>query len=198
MYIKVIASTVICIWAVFISSCSIFMANRGEQDFTASEELFNKGREALNREDYVNAILFFKELVSLDQGKSSAHLWLGKAFLDRGGDGDMKTAITEFKTAMIKSKDSERDIRQIREFLFARANKYSRQEDRYNESRCYLAYTENFNSQDIDAYLALANIFTEMGNPMGALYYAKKAYTLAPNNKEVRELMSDLNTPMQH
>lgn len=158
--------------------------------------LLKSGQGALNREDYENAILFFKELVSLNPDASSSHLWLGKAFLDRGGNSDLKAAIIAFKNALNISKDIENDTKQIREIFFARAHKYSSQGETYAESRCYLAYTENFNSQDIDAYIALTYIFAKMGNPIATLYYAKKAYALDPKNSEVKDILSDLNSPV--
>lgn len=106
----------------------------------------------------------------------------------------MKRAISEFKTALEKSKNTDETTLQIREFLFERAKKYSLQGDTYIESRCYLAYTENF-KPDIDAYVALGRIFLKIGNPVGSLYYANKAYAIDPKNNEVRELMDNFNTP---
>lgn len=47
--------------------------------------------------------------------------------------------------------------------------------DTYSESRCYLAYTENFNQHDVEAYLNLGKLMKKMDNPAGALYYAKKS-----------------------
>jgi hypothetical protein len=35
-----------------------------------------------------------------------------------------------------------------------------------------------------------------MGNPVGALYYAQKAYALDPKNKAAIELLSELNNPI--
>ncbi len=34
-----------------------------------------------------------------------------------------------------------------------------------------------------------------MGNPIGALDYAERAYKLSPQDKGVMELMDNLNTP---
>jgi len=156
------------------------------------------GHGALKKNDFDNAILFYKDYITLEQESSIPHLLLGNAFLERGLQGDMKSAIIEFKAGMNKSNNSEKDIKQIRDYLMARANKYSLQGDSYSESRCYLAYTENFNSKDSEAYIALSRILLEMDNPSGALYYAKKAYALDPKKQEVIELMLDLNTPIQH
>lgn len=152
------------------------------------------GHYALKNEDNDNAILFFDECVSIAHNDSECHLWLGKALLERGKEGDMKRAIFEFKAALEKSENTDKATLQIREFLFEKAKKYSLKGDTYSESRCYLAYTENF-KPDLDAYVALSRIFLSMGNPVGSLYYAKKAYALDPKNKAVKELMDDLSMP---
>jgi tetratricopeptide (TPR) repeat protein len=152
------------------------------------------GQNALKNEDSDNAILFFDECVSISHNDSDCHLWLGNSLLERAKDGDMKRAISEFKAAFEKSEYTDKTTFQIREFLFEKAKEYSLKGDTYSESRCYLAYTENF-KPDIDAYVALGRIFLSMGNPVGSLYYAKKAYALEPKNKAVMELMDDLSTP---
>ena len=160
--------------------------------------LADGGEEALKKNEYESAILLLQAYIPLDRENSTPHLWLGNAYLERGETGDMKNAIVEFKAALNTSHSSEKDTRQIRDYLIARAKKYSTQNDYYSESRCYLAYTENFNPQDAEAYIALGKIFMEMGNPAGALYYAKKAYALEPKNNEVLSLMGELNSPLQH
>jgi hypothetical protein len=66
----------------------------------------------------------------------------------------------------------------------------------YAASRCYLAYTENFNPNDVEACIALGNIFSKTGNPVGALYYAQKAHAIDPKNKAAMELLNDLNGPI--
>jgi len=156
---------------------------------------FTSGHVVLKNKDYDNAILFFEECVSLAQEDISCHLWLGNAFLERGNDGDMRRAISEFKAEIEKSKNPDDITLQIREFLFERAKKYSSQNDAYHESGCYMAYTENF-LPDIEAYIALGRIFLKIGNPIGSLYYANKAYALDPKNEAVRELMDGLSTPI--
>jgi tetratricopeptide (TPR) repeat protein len=156
----------------------------------------NGGQSALNNRDYAAAIRFFRDGAALDQKDGSFHLWMGKAFLERGNKGDMKEALTEFKAVMSTSANPVQDLAQIRSALFARAEKYSAQGDMYTQSRCYLAYTENFNRDDIAACILLSKLFSRMGNPVGALYYAQKAYALDPKNKAAMELMNELNSPI--
>ncbi len=79
------------------------------------------GQSALAKEDYNNAVFFLSEAVSLDQNASDTHLLLGKALLERGNKGDMKTAIAEFKAAITWSKDTAKDTEQIRGIFFDRA-----------------------------------------------------------------------------
>jgi tetratricopeptide (TPR) repeat protein len=153
------------------------------------------GQSALAKEDYNNAISFLSEAVSLDQNATDSHFLLGKALLERGEKGDMKTAIGEFKAAIAKSKDTAQDTEQIRRILFERAKKYSLKGDIYTESRCYLVYTENFDQNDVAALVLIGKLFLKMGNPIGALYYAEKAYKLNPKDKGAWELMDTLNTP---
>jgi tetratricopeptide (TPR) repeat protein len=108
----------------------------------------------------------------------------------------MRAAIVEFKTVMNLSASPAQDLAFVQNALFARAEEYARQGDMYTESRCYLAYTENFNQKDVEACIRLGRLFSRMGNPVGALYYAKKAYALDPKNKAAIELMNNLNTPI--
>ena len=154
------------------------------------------GQSAFDKKEYDLAVRFFKEAVKLEQKDSSLRLWLGKALLERGNKGDMKAAIIEFKTAMNASASPAQDLALIRSALFARAEQYSAQGDRYTQSRCYLAYTENFNPNDIEACVALGTLFSKVGNPVGALYYAQKAYALDPKNKAAIELLGELNNPI--
>ena len=154
------------------------------------------GQSAVDKKEYDLAVRFFREAVKLEQKDSSLRLWLGKALLERGNKGDLKAAIIEFKTAMSASASPAQDQALVRNALFARAEQYSAQGDRYTQSRCYLAYTENFNPNDIEACVALGKLFSKVGNPVGALYYAQKAYALDPKNKAAIELLSELNNPI--
>jgi len=154
------------------------------------------GRSALDNRDYDAAIRFFRDAAALDQKDGSLHLWLGKALLARANKGDMKAALSEFKTVMSTSASPAQDLALVRSALFAQAEQYSAQKDMYAQSRCYLAYTENFNQDDVEACINLGKLFSRMGNPVGALYYAKKAYALDPKNKAAIELINDLNSPI--
>lgn len=156
------------------------------------------GQKALDTKEDDLAVRFFKEAVKLDQKDSGLRLLQGKALLARGNKEDMKAAITEFKTAMSTSASPAQTMALIRRTLFARAQQYSAQGDRYTQSRCYLAYTENFNKDDVEACINLGKLFYQTDNPLGALHYAKKAYALDPENKAAMELIHELNTPMQH
>ena len=185
--VKIILS--IYIIGILISGCATFHGSKPEKDLRDGIALYDKG-------DYENAIIYFKECVTVDKNNSTYHLWLGKVLLERGKEGDLKAALIEFKKAIDTSKERDKAMNQIRSFFFERADKYSQKGDTYMESRCYLAYTENFNKNDAEAYVKLGNVMLTMGNTIGALYYAKKAYALEPKNKAVRELMDTLNSPM--
>ena len=65
--------------------------------------LVNTGLEVSNKGDYEHAIMLLNECAALDKQNETAHLFLGKAFLKKQKDGDLKTAITEFKTAEVVS-----------------------------------------------------------------------------------------------
>lgn len=158
--------------------------------------LTDGGQRALERHDDDSAVLFFKEAVALSQSDCRLHLLLGKALLARGDKGDMKAALTEFKTALNKSNQPAQDTEVIRDILFQRAKEYSARGDMYAASRCYLAYTQNFNPDDVEACIALGNIFLKMRNPVGALYYAQKAHDIDPQNKAAMELLNELNSPI--
>jgi len=158
--------------------------------------LITSGQDAGNKGDHEQAILFLNECATLNKKDSTAHLLLGNAFLERDKDGDLKAAISAFKAAQGASEDKEKVIAQVKAFLFKRANDFLQKNDMYKTTRCYLAYTENFNKQDAEAYLNLGRLMYQMGNPVGALFYTKKAYVLDPKNKAVIELMDDLNSPM--
>ena len=154
------------------------------------------GQKAFRTHDYEAAILLLEEAVALDQADSSTHLLLGKSLLARADKGDMKAALTEFKAALKKSSQPAKDTEFIRNVLFERAEDYSAKGDLYAASRCYLAYTENFNPKDVEACIALGHIFLKIGNPVGALYYAQKAHDIDPQNKAAMELLNELNGPI--
>jgi tetratricopeptide (TPR) repeat protein len=171
-----------------ISGCATFQGSNPERDISKGVALYDKG-------DYESAIIYFKECIAGDKENSTCHLWQGKALLERGKEGDLKAALTEFKQVIDTSKEREKTLSQIRRCFFERADKYSQKNDMYMESRCYLAYTENFNKKDADAYVKLGKVMLEMGNTKAALYYAKKAYALEPKNESLKELMTTLNSP---
>jgi tetratricopeptide (TPR) repeat protein len=168
--------------------------NNKNNEFTAF--LLSAGQDANNKGDYEYSILFLQENVALNKNDSTAHLFLGKSLLERDKAGDLKVAISEFKTALGSSEDNTKNLAQVRAFLFQKANTDLQKNDMYKASRCYLAYTENFSQQDAEAYLNIGRLMYKMGNPVGALFYARKAYALDPKNKAVIELMDDLNSPM--
>jgi tetratricopeptide (TPR) repeat protein len=171
-----------------ISGCDKFSGSKPDKDISKGVTLYDKG-------DYESAIIYFKECIAGDKENSTCHLWQGKALLERGKEGDLKAALTEFKKAIDSSKEREKSLAQIRVLFFERADKYSQKNDMYMQSRCYLAYTENFNKNDADAYVKLGTVMLEMGNPLAALYYAKKANAIEPQNKSLKELISTLNSP---
>ena len=117
----------------------------------------------------------------------------GKAFLERGEDGDLKHAVEAFMCALDKAQDADRTLRVIRESLFAAAERYREQGNRAREAACYLAYTENFDAESIEAYIKLVRFHQRMGNLSGALSFAKRAYRLDPGNREVLLLMKELD-----
>jgi tetratricopeptide (TPR) repeat protein len=158
--------------------------------------LYTAGHRAMEEKDFANAVLLFQKSASLEEKNSDTHLWLGKAYLERGGDGDLKSAITAFKISLDQSGNKEETLLLLRESLFDRARRYSSQNATSLELKCYLAYTENFDQKDIDAYITVGRLFLKMGNPLGALYYAKKAYALDHKNRDAIELMDDLNMPI--
>jgi len=171
-----------------ISSCATFQGSKPEKDIREGIVLYDRG-------DYKNAIIYFKECIADDKNNSTCHLWLGRALLEQGKEGDLKAVLTEFKKAIDTSKEREKALSQIRVFFIERADKYSQKGESYMESRCYLAYAENFNKNDADVYVKLGSVMLGMGNPVAALYYAKKAYALEPKNESLRELLNTLNSP---
>jgi tetratricopeptide (TPR) repeat protein len=156
------------------------------------------GQKALENKEDELAVRFFREAVTLVQKDSGLRLLLGTALLGRGNKEDMKAAITEFKAAISTSASPGQTMELIRSALFARAEQYAAQGDTYTQSRCYLAYTENFNKDDVEACIHIGKLFFQTDNPVGALHYAKKAYALDPQNKAAMELIYELNAPMQH
>jgi tetratricopeptide (TPR) repeat protein len=173
---------------------SLAMDEKEKKDFITF--LITSGQDAGNKGDHEQAIMFFNECTALDKKNSAAHLLLGKELLERDKDGDLKAAISEFKASQGMSEDKGKTIAQVREFLFKRANEYLQKNDMYKATRCYLAYTENFNQKDAEAYLNLGRLMFQMGNPIGARYYAGKAFKLDPKNRAILELNDDLNGPI--
>jgi tetratricopeptide (TPR) repeat protein len=155
------------------------------------------GQKACDAGEFDLSILFSKEAVALDPN-DSLRLLLGTAILGRGGADDMRSAVAEFKIAVSTSATPAQDTELIRSVMFARAEQFASQGDMYGQSRCYLAYAENFNTSDAEAYMHIGRLLSRIGNPVGALHYAKRAYALDPGNKAAIKFMYELNSPVQH
>ena len=106
---------------------------------------------------------------------------------------NLKDAVVELKEAVDESNDPDLTLSEIRILLFTTAEKYRAIKNYSREAQHYLAYTENFDKQNFEAFMRIGQAYEQMGNFVGGLYFAKKAYALDPKNREVIELIKRLN-----
>ena len=166
--------------------CSSVKVKSNNADINPGITFFNSG-------DYNNAVKFFEKVVSDGNADSACYMWMGKSLLEREHEDDMKAAIGYFMAAMNNGNDKEDILLHVRDLFFDKAERYLAQDDDYMESRCYLSYVENFDDEDVDALIRLGRIYGNTGDLRTGLYYARKAYNLDPKNKEVIDLISDIN-----
>ena len=142
---------------------------------------------------YDKAIEDFSKLAESGKPSAEALLWLGKSFLGRGdGTPDIKRAIIKFKAAQDRQ-DSADVLEFIRDAFFQKAAEYSSSGNEYMEAVCYLAYSENFDKEDVEVLMNLARLFSNMGNLPVALNFAKRAYALDPNNEEIVDMIDEMS-----
>jgi tetratricopeptide (TPR) repeat protein len=176
----------ICSILLIIFGCSAVIINSGEKNFNDGMSCFNKG-------DIEKSINFFEKAVSFENRNDKFLLWHGKALLERGQEEDMRQAIGDFKSALDNSRQTYETLLMIREIFFSRAEKYRIQKNNLMESRCYLAYTENFDQNDAEAYKNLGRIYTDMGDLVTGLFFAKKAFEIDPENREIIEQITEIS-----
>jgi tetratricopeptide (TPR) repeat protein len=128
--------------------------------------------------------------VSTVRKDSAFHLQRASRLLEQE---NLKDAVVELKEAVEESNDPDFTLSEIRILLFTTAEKYRAIENYSREAQHYLAYTENFDKQDFEAFMRIGQAYEQMGNRVGGLYFAKKAYALDPKNREVIELIKRLN-----
>ena len=129
-------------------------------------------------------------VVSTVRKDSAFHLQRASRLLEQE---NLKDAVVELKEAVDESNDLELTLSKIRILLFTTAEKYRAIKNYSRESQHYLAYTENFDKQNFEAFMRISQAYEQMGNRVGGLYFAKKAYALDPKNREVIELIKRLN-----
>ncbi len=175
------------VFLLFFMVCSCAAKVKPEPDgmMIAGIKCYEKG-------SYDEAIECFKTIVKKDDSKTEAYLWLGRSFLKKEGPEHVRPAIVQFKSAQGQD-NSKQNISLIMESILYRAAEYSAQEEEYMESVCYLAYSENFDSENIEALVNIARIYYTIGNLPAALSYAKRAYVLDPENSEIVDIITQIN-----
>lgn len=128
-----------------------------------------------------------------EKNGAAKHLAQAGLYLDLENSGNLRLAISQCREALATSGAPESTIDEIRGLFFSAAERYYKQGNYVRESVCYLAYIENIDHDNSQAYLRLAQSYVRMGNTTGGLACAKKAYELNPGNKEIINLMRDLD-----
>ena len=129
-------------------------------------------------------------VVSTGRKDPAFHLQRASRLLEQENLND---AVVELKEAVDESNELDLTLSEIRILLFTTAEKYRAIKNYSRESQHYLAYTENFDKQNFEAFMRIGQAYEQMGNLLGGLYFAKKAYALDPKNREVIELIKRLN-----
>jgi tetratricopeptide (TPR) repeat protein len=146
---------------------------------------FELGKEALNKQNYDEAIGYFKSYIENAPQNGDAHLQLGIALLK---SGSLREAVDEFKQSINLNPESKNARTLIKESIFNEANTF------FNEGKNdigirYLLAHANINPDDIDTHIILTKELIEIGATRSALNSLKNAVALDPKNPEVIELL---------
>ena len=150
------------------------------------------GINCYEKSKYDEAIECFKMIAKKDDSTTEVFVWLGRSFLKKEGPEHIKSAILEFKKAQ-KRDNSKENLLLIKDAFLSRAAEYLVQEEEYMGAVCYLAYSENFHNEDVEALINIARIYNNIGNLPAALSYAKRAYALDPDNREIIDIITLIN-----
>lgn len=162
----------------FLLSCAASLPQHTYRDL----EL---GKEALQQEDYDEAIRYFKTYLKDSPKDADGHLQLGRALLKKGS---LKEAVNAFKESINLNPRNEEARVLIKESLFNEANLFFSEGKNDIGMRYLLAYV-NIDPDDVDAHIILAKKFIKMGATRNALSSLNTAVSLDPKNPEVVRLL---------
>ena len=146
---------------------------------------YELGEEALNSENYDEAIGYFKSYLEKSPKDGDAHLQLGLALLKKGS---LKEAVDEFKQSMSLNPKDEETRTLIKKSIFDEANTFFSEGKNDIGMRYLMAYV-TINPDDVDTHIILAKEFIKMGSTRNALVCLNKAVSLDPKNPEVVKLL---------
>ena len=162
----------------FLLNCSASLSQHDLRDF----EL---GKEALTKQNYDEAIGYFKSYLEKSPQDAEAHLQLGLAFLKQG---NLKAAVDAFKESLRLNPENDEARPLIKESMFEEANTFFSEGKNDIGIRYLLAYV-NINPDDVDTHIILTKEFIKMGSTRNALSSLNKAVSLDPKNPEVVKLL---------
>jgi tetratricopeptide (TPR) repeat protein len=162
----------------YLASCSGSLSQHTLRDF----EL---GKEALKKENYDEAIGYFKSYLEKSPQDAEAHLQLGLALLKKGS---LRRAVDEFKQSVNINPKSEEARTLIKKSIFDEANTFFI-ESKNDIGMRYLTAYLTINPDDVDTHIILAKEFIKMGSTRNAISSLNKAVSLDPKNPQVIELL---------
>ena len=171
-----------CFSSIFICFCLLnCSASLSQQDLRDLE----LGKEALTKQNYDEAIGYFKSYLEKSPKDADAHLQLGLALLKKGS---LKEAVDEFKQSIDLDPKNEEMRTLIKKSIFDEANTFI-SEGKNDIGMRYLTAYVTINPDDVDTHIILANEFIKMGSTRNALACMNKAVSLDPKNPEVIKLL---------
>ena len=162
----------------FLLNCSASLSQHDLRDF----EL---GKEALTKQNYDEAIGYFKSYLEKSPQDGEAHLQLGLALLKKGS---LKEAVDEFKESISINPQNREILTLIKKSIFDDADAFFSEGKNDIGIRYLLAYV-NINPDDVDTHIILTKEFIKMGATRNALSSLNKAVSLDPKNPEVVKLL---------
>jgi len=143
------------------------------------------GEDALNNQNYDEAIGHFRSYLEKSPQDGEAHLQLGLALLKKGS---LKESVDEFKRSISLNPQNGETRILIKKSIFDEADTFF-SEGKNDIGMRYLTAYVTINPDDVDTHIILAKEFIKMGSTRNAINSLNRAASLDPKNPEVVELL---------
>ena len=177
-----VRSWLTCLSSIFVYLCILNCSASLSQHDLRDLEL---GKEAFTKQNYDEAIVYFKSYLEKSPQDGEAHLQLGRAQLKKG---DLREAINQFKESMKLNPEVEATRALIKKSIFDEAHVFL-SEGKQEKGMRYLTAYITLNPDDVDTYILLTREFIKMDSTRNAINSLNKAVSIDSTHPEVVELL---------